>query len=119
MRKSITAVFLATLTGVLMTGQDTPSYLDVYITRVKPDKRAEFDTVNKKMAALNRRNKGDTWLATETMYGEGNVVTFTSIRNSFGDAQKAFDLFLGAMAKPGGMAAAMKMFQDSNSPLIS
>src|SRR5579872_7203384 len=104
MRKSITAVFLATLTGVLMTGQDTPSYLDVYITRVKPDKRAEFDAVNKKMAALNRRNKGDTWLASETMYGEGNVVTFTSLRGGFGEVQKAYNLFLGALAKPGGTA---------------
>ena len=119
MRKSITALFLATLTCGMMAGQDSATYLDVFIARVKPDKRAEFDAVTEKMAALNRRNKGDTWLATETMYGEGNVVTFTSLRSSFGDAQKAFDLFLGAMAKPGGMAAAMKMFQDSNSPLIS
>jgi hypothetical protein len=119
MRQSITTLFLATLTCGLMTGQDTPSYLDVFTARVKPDKRAEFDAINKKMAALNRRNKGDTWLATETMYGEGNVVTFTSLRSGFGDVQKAFDLFLGAMAKPGGMAAAMKMLQDSNSPLVN
>ena len=119
MRKSITTLFLAALTCGLMTGQDTPSYLDVFTARVKPDKRAEFDAVNKKMAALNRRNKGDTWLATETMYGEGNVVTFTSLRTGFGAVQKAFDFFLGALAKPGGMAAATKMFQDSNSPLVN
>ena len=119
MRRSITALFLATLTGGLMTGQDAPTYLDQFIAKVKPDKRAEFDAISKKMAALNRRNKGDTWLASENMYGENNVVTFVSLRNGFGDVQKGFDLFLGALAKPGGMAAAEKILQDSNSPLVS
>jgi hypothetical protein len=102
-----------------MTGQDAPSYLDQFIAKVKPEKRAEFDAISKKMAALNRRNKGDTWLASENMYGENNVVTFVSLRSGFGDAQKGMDLFMGALAKPGGMAAAEKIMQDSNSPLVS
>jgi len=119
MRRSITALFLATLTCGLMTGQDAPAYLDQFIAKVKPDKRAEFDAISKKIAALNRRNKGDTWLASENMYGENNVVTFVSLRTGFGDAEKAFGLFMGALAKPGGMAAAEKILQDSNSPLLS
>jgi hypothetical protein len=119
MRRSITVLFLATLTGGLMTGQDAPSYLDQFIAKVKPEKRAEFDAISKKMAALNRRNKGDTWLASENMYGENNVVTFVSLRSGFGDAQKGMDLFMGALAKPGGMAVAEKILQDSNSPLLS
>jgi hypothetical protein len=102
-----------------MTGQDAATYLDEYICKVKPEKRAEFDAINKKVAALNRRNNGDTWLASENMYGEGNVVTFVSLRNGYGDAQKGFDLFMGALAKPGGKAAAEKMFQDFNNTLIS
>ena len=100
MRRSITALFLATLTGGLMTGQDAPTYLDQFIAKVKPEKRAEFDAISKKMAALNRRNKGDTWLASENMYGENNVVTFVSLRSGFGDIQKGFDLFMGALTKP-------------------
>jgi hypothetical protein len=119
MRRSISVLFLVTLTAGLITGQDTPAYLDQFIAKVKPEKRAEFDAISKKMAALNRRNKGDTWLASENMYGENNVVTFVSLRNGFGDVQKGFDLFLGALAKPGGMAAAEKILQDSNSPLVS
>src|SRR5882762_6993601 len=118
-RRSLTALFLMTLTGSLMPGQDAATYLDEYIAKVKPEKRAEFDAINKKMAALNRRNKGDNWLASENTYGEGNVVTFVSLRNSFADAEKGFDLFMGALAKPGGMAAAGKLFQDFNNTLLS
>jgi hypothetical protein len=119
MRRSITALFLATLTSGMMRAQDTPTYLDEFIAKVRPEKRAEFDAISKKMAVLNRRNKGDTWLASENMYGEGNVVTFISLRNGFGDVQKAIDLFMGALAKPGGMAAAEKALQDSNNTLLS
>ena len=119
MRRSITALFLATLTGGMMTAQDPATYLDEFIVRVKPEKRTEFDAINKKIAALNRRNKGDAWLTSETMYGEGNVVTFISLRSGFGDAQKGFDLFMGALAKPGGMASAEKMFQDFNNTVLS
>src|ERR1700730_13986199 len=91
MRRSIKALFLATLASRMMTGQDVATYLDEYIVKVKPEKRVEFDAINKKMAAFNRTNKGDAWLAAENMYGENNVVTFVSLRSGFGDAQKAFD----------------------------
>jgi hypothetical protein len=119
MPRSRTALLLALLTGGMITGQDGATYLDVYVAKVKPDKRAEFDAINKKMAALNRVNKGDVWLASETMYGEGNVVTFTSLRGGFGEAQKGFDLLMGALAKQGGMPAAEKIFQNFNNTVIS
>jgi hypothetical protein len=119
MHRSFTTLLLAALTSGLMTGQDAATYLDEYIAKVKPEKRAEFDAIGKKIAALNRRNKGDTWLASENLYGENNVVTFISLRGGFGDAGKAVDLFLGALSKPGGMTAAEKIMQDSNNTLIS
>src|SRR5258708_38072039 len=118
MRRSFAALFLIALTSRTMPGQDAATYLDEFIAKVKPEKRAEFDAINKKAAALNRRNKGDVWLAGENMYGEGNVVTFISLRNSLADAEKGFDLFVGALAKPGGMAAAGKLLQDFNNTLI-
>jgi len=119
MRRSITALFLVTLTSSVTIAQEAAAYLDEFIAKVKMEKRAEFDAITKKMVALNRRNKGDTWLASENMYGDVNVVSFVSLRNSFGDAQKGSDLFIGALAKSGGMAAAEKILQDSNSPLVS
>src|SRR5258708_39165334 len=106
MRRSFAALFLITLTSGMLPAQDAATYLDDFIVKVKPEKRAEFDAINKKMAALNRRNKGDNWLASENTYGEGNVVTIVSLRNSFGDAAKGFDLFMAAPAKPGGMPSA-------------
>ena len=69
--------------------QQQEGYLDVYVARIKPEKRAEFDSVNKKMADANRRNKGDTWLALETAYGEQNTVTFVSNRRNYGEVEKA------------------------------
>src|SRR6266446_8962476 len=119
MRKSITTLFLVTLTSGMMAAQEPAEYLDEFIVKVKPEKRAEFDAINKKMVALNRRNKGDAWLASENTYGENNVVTFVSRRSGFGDAQKAFDLFMGALAKPGGMPAAEKILQDFNNTVVS
>ncbi len=119
MRKTITTLFLVTLTSGMMAAQEPAEYLDEFIVKVKPEKRAEFDAINKKIVALNRRNKGDAWLASENTYGENNVVTFVSRRSGFGDAQKAFDLFMGALAKPAGMAAAEKMFQDFNNTVVS
>jgi hypothetical protein len=119
MPRSCTALFLAALTGGLMTGQDAPGYLDEFVAKVKPEKRAEFDAINKKVAALNRRNKGDAWLAAENIYGENNVVTFVSLRNGFGAAQKGTDLFMGALSKGGGMTAAEKILQDFNNTVIS
>src|ERR1700716_1034779 len=108
-RRSCTALFLAVLVSGLMTGQEPATYLDEFIVKVKPEKRAEFDAINKKMAGINRSNKGDNWLAFENTYGEGNVVSFVSQRSGFGDAQKAFDVFMGALAKPSGMPGAQKM----------
>jgi hypothetical protein len=119
MKTSFAVLFLAVLAGGTMKGQDAAGYLDVFTARVKPEKRTQFDAINKTIAALNRRNKGDNWLAAENFYGEWNTVTFTSLRSSIGDTQKAFDLFLGALAKPGGMPAAEKIFQDFNNTLIS
>jgi hypothetical protein len=119
-RRSFTALFLCTLASGLLTGQDPATYLDEFVVKVKPEKRAEFDAINKKMAALNRRNKGDAWLAAENMYGENNVVTFVSLRSGFGDVQKGMDLFMGAIAKlPGGMPAGMKLLQDFNNTVVS
>ena len=87
-------------------------YLDVAIAKVKPEKRAEFDAINKKMAEANRRNKGDNWIVSETIEGEWNTVYYTSARQSYAEIEKGMDAFMGALGKPGGAAASAKMMQD-------
>ena len=100
-------------------GQGQQAYLDVFIAKVKPEKRAEFDAVCKKIAEANRRFKGDNFLASGTVYGEGNTVSFVSARGSYGDMEKASDVFGSAIKKAYGQAGADKLYQDLNNTLAS
>jgi quinol monooxygenase YgiN len=100
------------LLASLAVAQAPEQYLDVYTVQVKPEKRADFDAISKKIAAANRQNKGDTWLAMETMYGRANRVTFVSMRSSYGDVETAMGTFETAMQKSLGKAASEKLEQD-------
>src|SRR5438093_9105015 len=100
-------------------GQGHQAYLDVFIAKVKPEKRAEFDAVCKKIAEANRRFKGDNFLASGTVYGEGNTVSFVSASGSYGDMEKASDVFGSAIKKAYGQAGADKIFQELNNTLAS
>jgi len=94
-------------------------YLDVYIAQVKPEKRADFDAISKKMVAANRQNKGDLWLSMETSYGPMNRVSFISTRQSYGDAEKGSDAFYGAIVKSLGQPGAEKLFQEFSACLVN
>jgi quinol monooxygenase YgiN len=93
-------------------------YLDVYRVKVKPEKSSEFNTLTKKWVDANRRYNGDHWLALETMYGEGDVYVFTSIRSSYADIDKANEAVMSAVGKAFG-AQAGKVMQDFGSCLAS
>jgi hypothetical protein len=112
----LTAALLMTC-GAMAQGPE--EYLDVLTARVRPEKRAEFDAINRKMADANRRNKGETWVAMETVYGESNTVTFIATRRSYAEAEKGNDMFFAALNKAYGQAGAQKLMQDFNSTLIS
>jgi hypothetical protein len=95
------------LGGLLLAGilsipicADMPEgYLDVFSAKVKLGKRVEFDAINKRMAQINRKNKGDNWLAYEIVYGEQNTVYFVSTRNTFGAAEAGTKAFEGALTE--------------------
>jgi hypothetical protein len=112
---AVALVLLATLAA----GQAQEQYLDVYVAQVKPEKRADFDAISKRMAEANRQNKGDTWLAMETAYGRGNMVTFISTRQGYGETETGSDAFFGALLKAYGKAGAEKMEQDFSQCLVS
>ena len=111
-RKALWTTFAVVLLAAMAAGQAQEQYLDVYIAQVKPEKRADFDAINKKMVAANRQAKGDTWIAMETVYGRGDRVTFVSMRNSYADADKGTEMFEQALQKTYGKAAAEKLGQD-------
>lgn len=111
--------FAVVLLGAMAFGQAQEQYLDMYIAQVKPEKRADFDAINKKIAVANRQNKGDSWIAMETVYGRGDRVTFVSTRNSYAEADKGTELFLQALQKAYGKEGAEKMFHDFEQCLAS
>jgi hypothetical protein len=111
--------FAVMVLATLAVAQSQEQYLDVFIAQVKPDKRADFDAISKKMAVINRENKGDEWFAMETDYGPLNRVTIISTRNSYADVEKGSDAFMGALQKSLGKSGADKLFQDFNQTLVS
>ena len=111
-------------TGVLLAGSaaaqnQKEEYLDILVAKVKPEKRAEFDALNKRLADANRRNNGDGWMALTTEYGENNTVTLVSWRANYGAIDKGLAAFMGALNKAYGEAGAKKMFQEFNSTIVS
>jgi len=113
------------LAGVLLLGcwftaiaQTSVDYLDAYIVQVKPEKRAEFDALTKKMAAANR-GAGDQWVTMESVYGDGDVVTFISNRASYGDVEKGMGAFMASLSKAYGDEGVKKLFADLSSCTIS
>jgi len=118
LRKACGALLLSVLTAAAGLAQQG-GYLDVYVAKVKPEKRAEFDAVNKKMAEANRRHKGDTWLALETYYGERNTVLFISARQNYDTVERGDDAFMSALGKAYGEAGGAALFQEFNNTLES
>ncbi len=117
-RKAIWTAVASLLLATLAVGQAQEQYLDVYSVQVKPEKRADFDVITKKMVAANRQN-GDAWLTQETVYGPGDRVTFISMRSSYSDIDKGMGAFYGSMQKAYGKAGAEKMFQDFSQCVVS
>jgi len=111
------------LLGAVAVGQAQQTmlgeYLDVGIVQVRPEKRAEFDSLVKKMIAANRQNKGDNWLAIETVYGPGNRVSFVSTRNAYADVETAMGAFYQALQKGLGKAATESLMQEFNQCVVS
>ena len=110
--RAVWSVFVVLLLAVIAVAQGQEQYLDIYIAQVKPDKRAEFDAISKKMAVINRQNNGDQWLAMETDYGPLNRIMIVSTRNGYAEVQKGEDAFMGALQKALGKDAADKLFAD-------
>src|SRR6476469_8361217 len=107
-RKSVLTLVGLMLLTALAVGQMQDQYLDVYYAQVKPEKRAEFDAITKKMVVANHKN-GDEWMTLETAYGQGNRITFISMRGSYADIEKGSGAFYGSLEKAYGKAGTDKL----------
>lgn len=79
-RRAVWGIALVLLLSLAAAGQAQEGYLDVYTMKVRPEKRAAFDAIVKKMVDANQSVKGDAWVALDTQYGEGNVDPFPNRR---------------------------------------
>ena len=111
-KRACWALALAVLLAVPVVVQAQGDYLDVYFVKVKPEKIGEFNTIAKKVVEANRRNNGDRWVATETMYGEGDTFAFVSTRQDYAQIENAYGAFMGALQKAYGKEGAEKMLHD-------
>ena len=111
----VVAVCLAAPVAVHAQGD----YLDVYIVKVKPEKIADFQVLARKWVDANRRFNGDRWLATQTLFGEGGVYVFTSLRQDYADIEKNSETGMLAANKAFGKEATLKMLHDWESCLVS
>src|SRR5437868_12046221 len=118
MKRFLKLLPLAAVLAAFAQAQPTGGYVENYIVKVKPEKRADFEAVAKKIAEAKRRHKGDAWLAYVTEYGDNNTVSFVSVRENYASIDKASAAFMSAM-KEGYGPTFTKVFQDMNNCLVS
>ena len=119
LRKALWALAVVLCLAAPVAVQAQGDYLDILIDRVKPEKLADYQALVKKWADANRRFNGDRWLALETVYGEGNVYQFTSVRKDYADVDKSNEAAMAAANKAFGKEAVQKMEQDFLNCLVS
>jgi len=118
LRKALWALAVVLCLAAPVAVQAQGDYLDIYIFKVKPEKLADFQALTKKWADANRRFNGDRWLTLETVYGEGNVYQFTSVRKDYADVDKGNEAEMLAVNKAFGKDAAQKIGQDFMNCLV-
>jgi len=111
-RKALWALIVVVCLAAPVAVRAQGDYLDVFIAKVKPEKVADFQALTKKWVDANRRFNGDRWLASEAVYGEGNVYQFTSTRKDYAEIDKVNEAGMLAANKAFGKDAAQKMGQD-------
>jgi hypothetical protein len=94
-------------------------YLDVFIVKVRPEKRADFEAIGRRIADANRKAKGDLWTAMTVEYGENNTVQFVSRRQNYAAIDSGMTAFLGAIKAGYGPGGVPKMMADLNSTIVS
>jgi len=116
-KRAIWALAIAVCLAAPVTAHAQGDYLEVYIVKVKPEKIADFQVLARKWADANRRFNGDRWLATQSVFGEGGVYVFTSLRQDYADIEKNSETGMVAVNKAFGKEATLKMLHDWESCL--
>ncbi len=118
LRRAVWALVVVVCLAAPMAVHAQGDYLDVYMVKVKPEKLADFQALTKKWIDANRRFNGDHWIAMETVYGDGNVFQFTSVRQDYADVDKVNEAAMNAANKAFGKEIADKMGRDFQNCLV-
>src|SRR6266404_9495573 len=114
----LSAIICAATLAVSLHAQGPTGFVDTFVVKVKPEKRADFDVVGKKIADANRKHKGSNWIAYQTEYGEQNTVSFAALADNYAGVEKSADAFGKALMEAYGPTF-MKIFQDANNCMVS
>jgi hypothetical protein len=83
--------------GACAFAQVGADYLDMTRVQVRGDKTKEFEDAIKKMAEVNRKYKGDRWVALSTEYGEFGGYSFSSTRENMAAVEAGMGAFRNAL----------------------
>jgi len=98
MRKIVTAAVCGfVLMGASAMAQMPAEFLDITHVQVRSDKGKEFEDAIKKLADVNRRYKGDRWVALTTEYGDFGQYSFSSTRDKMADVETGMTAFQKAL----------------------
>jgi quinol monooxygenase YgiN len=96
--KAIAAAFaVSLLLPATAASQTIDNYVDYYIVKVKPEKRADFDGLAHKIVDANSRANGDRWIAYEPIYGEAHTIYMASSRKDMAAIDTGMESFMRAM----------------------
>jgi hypothetical protein len=112
---AVCGLVLASACAIAQTGAD---YLDLTRVQVKGDKTKEFEDAIKKMAEMNRKYKGDRWVALSTEYGEFGGYSFSSTRQNMAAVETGIGAFQKAL-KEGMGPLAEKLMRDLSAYSVS
>jgi hypothetical protein len=112
------SVAVAALLAFSAAAQDRGGYVDYFIAKVKPERRADFDALARKFADANRKANGDRWIASKTEYGDNDTVYFSSARDNMAAIETGSAAFEKALKQTFG-ASSESMMQDMMNCLAS
>jgi hypothetical protein len=94
-----------------LSAQSLPMYLDISRAQVKSDRIGQFEEAGRKIVDMNRRLKGDRWIALSTEYGDSGTYMFSSSRQNMAAIETGMEAFMHAL-KEGMGPMANKFLQD-------
>jgi hypothetical protein len=100
MRKLFVAAGCGLVVSVCsMLAQTAPAYLDIGRAQVRAEKSKEYEDAVKKLVEVNRKYKGDQWIALSAEYGESGTLIFSSSRENMGAVETGGQAFMKALTR--------------------